>query len=350
MGGLSDERFLRRVQIELRRGSVPEEGIYLCNDVDEFMSFPITLDVVLISMHPDSAPYLLRVTYPSGYPFAPIGVKFLTHVPHPLIGQDGSVNLDADWTPAYTVQTILVLMQSVLTEPFHSDVQNSGCVVNSTWQSERVDTPQQFRPQLFRHLLKATHAEDTSLTGNDWVYWRCLRAIRNFMVNYHGVQVPYRQAWYEFLRSLATQFLKANRRRSQNKTAHSSNFALRDQADILWVREAQTLLDKFFRTDALRILVMSRALGLNMGQLQRVPGSRVPGLWGVWKIIRSFVSDIEDVELFAGNPILLRCVEELSRGALAFDRHRLLIRDLRCNCLDKMAQAPLVFLSRICCS
>jgi hypothetical protein len=243
------------------------------------------------------------------------------------------VNLDADWTPCYTIQTTLLLIQSVLCEPLHSDIQNSGCVVNPTWQSQRVDTPSQFRPQLFGHLLKATSAEGTSLAGNGWIYWRCLRAINNLMANYHGVHVSSRQAWYEFLRSLASQC-------SKSSVCHILSF--RNQADVLWLREAQTLLDSFFRTDALRVLVMSHALGLNMGHLQRLPG-----LWGLWAIIRSFVSDIEDAELFAGSPILLRGVEQLSRGMLAFDRHRLQIKDLRCKCLSSMA--PLLLLRRICC-
>jgi hypothetical protein len=57
MGGLSDAVVLRRVQIELERGSVPGEGIYLCSDEDEFMSLPVTVDAVLISMQLDSTPY-----------------------------------------------------------------------------------------------------------------------------------------------------------------------------------------------------------------------------------------------------------------------------------------------------
>merc|ERR1740129_2012883 len=192
-------------------------------------------------MQPESTPYLLKVTYPVGYPFTPISVKFLTRVPHPFIGHDGSVSLDADWSACYQIRSILVLIQSVLTEQLHSDLQNSGCVANPSWQSERVDTSPQFRPQLLRHLLKAASAEGA------YMDWRCLRAIHNFMVNYHGAHVSSRPAWYEFLRSLASQVLKSNVRHRRSKISYSSNLSLGDQADVLWLHEAKTLLDNFFQ-------------------------------------------------------------------------------------------------------
>merc|ERR1740121_2245497 len=286
-------------------------------------------------MQPDSTPYLLRVTYPVGYPFIPIGVKFLTRVPHPFIGQDGSVSLDADWSACYKIQSILVLIQSVLTEPLHNVVQNSGCVTNPSWQSEHVDTSPQFRPQLFRHLLKAASAEGA------YMDWRCLRAIHNFMVNYHGAHVSSRQEWYEFLRSLASQVLNSNARHRRSQISHSSNLCFGEQADVLWLQEAKTLLDRFFRMDALRILVTSRTLRLDMGRLHSLPG-----LWDVWAIIRSFVSDIADAELFAGGPLLLRCVEQLS-ARYAFVRPSELAKQiLRCSCLSSMA--PLLLLSPTC--
>ncbi|OIR57138.1 MAG: ubiquitin-conjugating enzyme E2 [Amphiamblys sp. WSBS2006] len=62
----------------------------------------------------------LDVTLPDGYPFYPPRIKFLSEMFHPNIYEDGSICLDVlreRWSPAQTIFSALLSIQSLLTDP-----------------------------------------------------------------------------------------------------------------------------------------------------------------------------------------------------------------------------------------
>jgi ubiquitin-protein ligase len=79
---------------------------------------------------PPGSPYaggtfFLEIEIPSNYPAKPPSIKFKTAVYHPNISSiDGSVFVDVlgeMWCPALTLSTILVSVQSLLTDPNPED-------------------------------------------------------------------------------------------------------------------------------------------------------------------------------------------------------------------------------------
>ena len=64
--------------------------------------------------------YKLSLRFGSDYPFRPPTVRFETACFHPNVDQHGNICLDIlkdQWTPAYSVKTILVSIQSLLGDP-----------------------------------------------------------------------------------------------------------------------------------------------------------------------------------------------------------------------------------------
>lgn len=64
--------------------------------------------------------YNVRLTFTEEYPEQPPKVVFISKMFHPNIYEDGKVCLDIiehKWSPAYTVNTILTSIQSLLTDP-----------------------------------------------------------------------------------------------------------------------------------------------------------------------------------------------------------------------------------------
>lgn len=74
---------------------------------------------------PDDTPYAnltfkLSFDFPSNYPFAAPTVLFRTPIYHPNVDFSGRICLDIlkdKWTPSYSVQTVLLSLQSLLGEP-----------------------------------------------------------------------------------------------------------------------------------------------------------------------------------------------------------------------------------------
>jgi ubiquitin-conjugating enzyme E2 A len=64
--------------------------------------------------------FSLKLTFPEDYPSKPPKVKFTTEIFHPNVYGDGSLCLDIiqdKWSPIYTISTILLSIQSLLTDP-----------------------------------------------------------------------------------------------------------------------------------------------------------------------------------------------------------------------------------------
>lgn len=78
---------------------------------------------------PSETPYeggtfLLRVEFPTEYPFKPPKIKFNTKIFHPNISRKGTICMDIlaeEWSPALTLVKILISISSLLASPNPDD-------------------------------------------------------------------------------------------------------------------------------------------------------------------------------------------------------------------------------------
>ena len=64
--------------------------------------------------------YKLSLKFPPNYPFAAPTVRFTTPIFHPNVSEAGDICLDIlkeEWSSVYSVQSVLVSIQSLLGEP-----------------------------------------------------------------------------------------------------------------------------------------------------------------------------------------------------------------------------------------
>lgn len=76
--------------------------------------------------------FTIDVRYPDDYPHDALRVNFSTSIFHPNVSPRGDVQLAelerSQWSPAFTIQTILVSLQALLSQPNLEE----GCVLNES--------------------------------------------------------------------------------------------------------------------------------------------------------------------------------------------------------------------------
>mmetsp|Transcript_42514 Transcript_42514/g.49685 ORF Transcript_42514/g.49685 Transcript_42514/m.49685 type:complete len:170 (-) Transcript_42514:438-947(-) len=100
----------------------------------------------------DGLSYRLTINFPSDYPYTAPTIRFATPCFHPNIDEHGNICLDIlkeKWSAAYSVTTVLISLQSLLSEPNNESPLNGQAA--SLWGNE-----QEYKAHLLRHYQEAT--------------------------------------------------------------------------------------------------------------------------------------------------------------------------------------------------
>ena len=105
--------------MQLMTSPAPGVSAFPSGDGGDLTSWTATIE------GPDDTPYAdltfkLSFAFPNTYPYSPPTVLFKTPVYHPNVDFSGRICLDIlkdQWTASYTIQTVLLSLQSLLGEP-----------------------------------------------------------------------------------------------------------------------------------------------------------------------------------------------------------------------------------------
>lgn len=121
---------IRRIQRDIKTlQNNPPEGISISVDDDDIGN------IKAIIIGPEGTPFAngifrLTINFPMGYPDKPPNVKFVTPIFHPNIS-NGNICISMlktggrdGWSPAYTLEKVLLSLASFLTDPNPDDPLN----------------------------------------------------------------------------------------------------------------------------------------------------------------------------------------------------------------------------------
>uniref|UniRef100_A0A803LTP9 UBC core domain-containing protein n=1 Tax=Chenopodium quinoa TaxID=63459 RepID=A0A803LTP9_CHEQI len=114
----------QRMLNELCKSSTDENVSHCCyGPVDIHDPFRLQAIIIGPSDTPfDGGIFFLTIRIPHDYPFKPPKIKFRTKVFHPNVGSDGTIHVDIlsnTWTPALTIEKLLLSICSFLPDPNH---------------------------------------------------------------------------------------------------------------------------------------------------------------------------------------------------------------------------------------
>ncbi|TPX57835.1 hypothetical protein PhCBS80983_g03541 [Powellomyces hirtus] len=118
-------------------------GISAFPDGDDLMNWTATISGPEGTVY-ENLKYKLAMKFPTSYPYNAPTVTFKTPIYHPNVDMNGNICLDIlkdKWSAVYTVQTILVSLQSLLGEPNNNSPLNDEA-------AEMWGNPEQFRKQV----------------------------------------------------------------------------------------------------------------------------------------------------------------------------------------------------------
>lgn len=73
-----------------------------------------------IVAHPDSShkgkAFKVELIVGNNYPMEPPQIRFLDRLKHQCIGDDGRIDIRKDWSPAFTIHTILLSLSAMLND------------------------------------------------------------------------------------------------------------------------------------------------------------------------------------------------------------------------------------------
>jgi ubiquitin-conjugating enzyme E2 A len=129
------ERLCHKSMADARRRLLRDFKTLQSENSQQFTAAPETDDILkwtAVIFGPDDTDWAdgvfkLTMTFPETYPHSPPDVKFTTPVFHPNVYKSGAICLDIlqhNWTPANDVSSVLLSIQSLLTDPNPSSPAN----------------------------------------------------------------------------------------------------------------------------------------------------------------------------------------------------------------------------------
>ena len=115
---------LQRLQYEIKNSKeLHEYGITTLVDESNIYKWIITMKGPTDSPYQEGI-FKLSVGFPSNYPFAPPSINFITKIYHCNVNNSGGICLDIlkdQWSPALTINKVLLSIISLLNDPNPDD-------------------------------------------------------------------------------------------------------------------------------------------------------------------------------------------------------------------------------------